>query len=77
MRKLTITLDDELLRRARVRAHALNTSLDALLRDFLEAFAGPGTTWDQATDRILRLSTQNQSGRGDRHWTRAELHERR
>jgi hypothetical protein len=74
---LTITIDDEILRRARLRALEQNTSVNALLRGYLDAFAASGATWDQATDAILRLSSQARSGRGDRRWTRDELHERR
>ncbi|MEA2694326.1 MAG: hypothetical protein QOJ16_3713 [Acidobacteriota bacterium] len=77
MANLTITIDDEILHRARVRATEQNTSVNSILRDYLEAFAAAGTTWNQATDAILRLSAQAQSGRGDRRWTRDELHERR
>lgn len=76
MANLTITLDDELLRRARMRALEQDTSVNALLRDYLEAFAATGTTWDQSTDAILQLSAQSRSARGDRRWTRDELHER-
>jgi plasmid stability protein len=77
MANLTITIDDEILRRARVRATEQDTSVNSILRDYLEAFAATGTTWNQATDAILRLSAQAQSGRGDRRWARDELHERR
>lgn len=76
MGNLTITLDDELLHRARLRALEQETSVNSLLRDYLEAYAAAGTTWDQATDAILRLSSRAKSGRGERHWTRDELHER-
>jgi plasmid stability protein len=76
MANLTITLDDEVLRRARLRALEQDVSVNALLRDYLEAYAAMGTTWNQATDEILRLSARSRSGRGDRSWTRDELHER-
>lgn len=76
MANLTITLDDEVLRRARLRALEQDVSVNALLREYLEAYAATGTTWNQATDEILRLSTRSRSGRGDRSWTRDELHER-
>ena len=76
MANLTITLDDEILHRARLRALEQDTSVNALLRDYLEAYAATRTTWDQATDAILELSVQSRSARGDRRWTRDELHER-
>ena len=76
MANLTITLDDEILRRARLRALEQDTSVNTILRDYLEAYAAVGSTWDQATEEILRLSSRSKSGRGDRRWTRDELHER-
>jgi plasmid stability protein len=77
MANLTNTVEDEILRRARVRAIEQDTSVNALLRDYLEAFAAAEAAWDQATDAILLLSSRAASGRGDRQWTRDELHERR
>jgi hypothetical protein len=76
MANLTITLDDEILRRARLRALEQDTSVNTILRDYLVAFAAVGSIWEQATDEILRLSSQSRSGRGERRWTRDELHER-
>ncbi|MFC2144525.1 hypothetical protein ACFLQM_02430, partial [Acidobacteriota bacterium] len=37
---LTITVDDEVLRRARIRALSQGTSVNAVLREFLESYAG-------------------------------------
>ncbi|HET9676308.1 MAG TPA: hypothetical protein VFP21_02250 [Solirubrobacterales bacterium] len=76
MSNLTITIDDEVLRRARVRAAEQDTSVNSILRDYLEAYAASGATWEQAADAILRLSSQARSGRGDARWTRDELHDR-
>jgi hypothetical protein len=77
MANLTVTIDDDVLRRARIRAVQQDTSVNALLRDYLEAFAGAGDSRNQAADELLRLSARAHSGRGDRLWTRDELHERR
>ncbi len=76
MANLTITVDDEVLRRARVRATENDTSVNSVLRGYLEAYAAAGPTWEQATDAILQLSSQARSGRGSAHWNRDELHER-
>lgn len=77
MANLTITVDDEILRRARIRALELNTSINSVLRDYLAAFGAASAAWGQATDELLRLAGEARSGRGDRRWTRDELHERR
>ena len=37
---LTIVVDDEVLRRARIRALEQGTSVNAVLREFLESYAG-------------------------------------
>lgn len=76
MANLTITVDDDVLRRARVRATENDTSVNSILRDYLEAYATAGPTWEQVTDAILRLSSQARSGRGSARWNRDELHER-
>jgi len=49
MANLTITIDDELLKRARLRALERNTSVNALLREYLEVFAGAGDRSATAT----------------------------
>jgi plasmid stability protein len=76
MANLTITIDDEVLRRARVRATQQDTSVNSILREYLEAYAAAGQTWETAADAILTLSKQSRSGRGEARWTRDELHER-
>jgi uncharacterized NAD(P)/FAD-binding protein YdhS len=74
--KLTITVEDEVLRRARLRAAERKTSVDSILRAYLTAYAAEGQTWEQVVDTILRLSLGASSGGGDSRWTRGELHER-
>ena len=73
---LTITVDDEVLRRARIRALAQGTSVNALLSDYLEAYAGVRSEHAEAARSLLQLSRSVASRRGDTRWTRGELHER-
>lgn len=44
MANLTITVDDRLLKQARMRALEDGTSVNALLRSYLERYAGVGDT---------------------------------
>jgi plasmid stability protein len=76
MANLTITIDDDLLRRARIRALEQGTSVNALLRDYLVALAGADDVHRRALDDLLELASQATSRRGDATWTRDELHER-
>ena len=73
---LTIVVDDDILKRARIRAIQENTSVNAVVREYLTAYAGAGRHRAEACERLLALSRSCKSGRGGATWTRDELHER-
>lgn len=77
MTNLTITLDEDLLQKARIRAAQLGTSVNAVLRQHLEAWTGMQEERRRAVERILKASTRSTASSGGRKWTRDELHERR
>jgi Family of unknown function (DUF6364) len=73
---LTLSVDDEVILRARRRAEALGTSVNQLVREYLEQLAGKSDPNEDA-EEFERLS---KLARGDsRGWkfNRDELHERR
>jgi plasmid stability protein len=76
MANLTITIDDEVLKRARLRATEQGTSVNAVVRDYLEQYAGSRSAQEQALANLLKLSEVAGSKRGRRKWTRDDLHER-
>jgi plasmid stability protein len=76
MANLTITVDDRLLRRARVRAAELGTSVNAVLRDYMQSWVGGLEEQVTAVESLLQRADRARSGRGGRRWTRDELHER-
>jgi plasmid stability protein len=73
---LTIVVEDELLRRARVRAAEKGISVNRVLRDYLKTWAEGEDRRAVAVEVLLRGSKQATSRRGERSWTRDELHER-
>ena len=77
MANLTLTVNEEVLRRARVRALQQGTSVNALVRSYLEAFADADRTTDSRRE-LLALSESVHTGSGPegRTWTRDELHAR-
>ncbi len=77
MANLTLTIADEVLLQARRRALELGTSVNALVRDYLESFAGTDDT-ARAGAALVQLSEQHfgSSGPDGRTWTRDELHVR-
>lgn len=78
MVRLTIALEKEILERARMKAQQQGTSVDEVLRSYLESYAGVQRerNCQEATKTVLGLSSRAQSGSGGRKWTRDELHER-
>ncbi len=76
MANLTITIDDALLKQARIRALEQGTSVNALLRDYLIAYAGADELQAQALSELMELSVTATSRRGSSTWSRDELHER-
>lgn len=76
MANLTITLDDGVLKKARIRALHENTSVNALLREYLEAYAQVRSEQKQAVEQLLELSKASKSKRGKARWTRDELYQR-
>jgi hypothetical protein len=71
---VTLSIDDQLVARARKKAEALGKSLNQLIRDYLQTVAG-GDDPERSIEEFKRLS-----GRGNsRGWrfNRDEIHERR
>jgi hypothetical protein len=72
---VTLSVDDEVILRARRRAEALGTSVNQLVREYLEQLAGKANPNEDA-DEFERLS---KLARGDSHgwkFNREELHKR-
>lgn len=77
MANLTITIDAGLLKKARMRALEDGTSVNAVLRDYLERYAAVGATADAlAAFSVLARGSEATSGRLGRTWTRDEIHDR-
>jgi hypothetical protein len=74
--KLTLSVDEGTIQKARQRAEALGTSVNQLVREYLERLAGEADPEQDAAE-FERLS---RSARGNSHgwkFNRDELHERR
>ena len=76
MANLTITVDDQVLKKARLRALEQGTSVNALLREYLGRYAGLASTHGDVVEGLIQLAKTVRAGRGRRSWTRDELHER-
>lgn len=77
---LTITVDEEILKRARIRALEQGTSVNAVLAERLARYAGERDEQVAAIVRLVALGDANVAKGGPacpaRRLTREELHER-
>lgn len=80
MANLTITVDGETLKRARIRAIERGESVNQFLADQLRAYAAAGDERQRrqrAAERFVALSTELGGSSDGRGWTRDELYEER
>ena len=79
MANLTIAVDDLTLKKARIRALEEDTSVNAVLRKYLEEYAGRSREQVEAARRIIEASRESRSGSGPggRKWKREDAYEER
>lgn len=76
MANLTLAIDDDLLKQARMKAVAEGTSLNAVVRDILGRYVH-GAPQEQvaALDSLFDLAPKPQR-QGKRRWQRGDLYDR-
>lgn len=73
---ITLSIDDRIVEEARKLAQARGTSINQLVRDYLEGLVRPPATETYGAE-LRRLTTDGKGGSGGWHFDRDELHERR
>lgn len=79
MANLTISVNNEVLKRARIRALEENSSVNSVLGKYLEEYAQIDEVRrrrQEAVTALLALAGQCQCRRDGKTWNRDELHER-
>ena len=76
MKNVTIALDESLLREVRRIAADRSTTLNGMIREFLEELARRESRAIKARRRIVELCRETRAEVGRRTWSRDELHER-
>ncbi len=77
MTNLTLTVDEDILRTARIKALELGTSVNALVREYLRQLAGRPTAADGVAEFLAATKGAGAgSGAEGRSWSRADLYER-
>ncbi len=77
MTSLTIAVDEETLKRARVRAIQEGTSVNAVLRQRLDEYAGSTEARLRALRELLDSSARSTMRLGGRSFDREEIYDRR
>ena len=75
MRNVTVTLDEETARWARLEAARRDVSVSSLIRELLTERMGGQVAYEGAKTRFLARTVRDISG-GEAYPTREELHER-
>jgi hypothetical protein len=76
-KNLTLTLDESLLKSARKLAVERDTSVNQLVREFLENLVKEASPRQAALAEIDEIFRTTRIKMGKRTWTREDLHERR
>lgn len=74
MANLTLVIDDDVLLRARKRALEQGTSVNAVVRSYLEGYGDPPDAAAAMREFIERAAASG--GRSSGPWTRQELYDR-
>ena len=77
MKNITVTVDDETYRRARIRAAELETSVSALVKRYLVDLAGSETEFERLEKLERTLRDRVVAFRADDRLPRDEIYERR
>jgi hypothetical protein len=77
VKNITVTLDDETYRRARIKAAELETSVSALVRRYLVDLAGGESEFDRLEKLERTLRERIASFRAGDRLSRDEVHERK
>ncbi len=76
MKNVTLSVDEDVLFAVRVYAAERNSSVNALVREFLGAIAEREARGKKERRRIRELSESSKARIGSKSWSRDELHAR-
>jgi hypothetical protein len=76
MKNITLSVDEKVLAIVRRRAAEQNSSVNALVREYLTNLAAQDDRASRARARLRELSNQSQGRLGKKTWMREDLHDR-
>ena len=76
MSNVTLSIEEDDLKQARIQALQNGTSLNAVIRDFIKQYINRDIHYQQLTERLLKHTENVNELEGGRDWTREELYDR-
>ena len=76
MKNITLSVDENILAAVRRRAAERDSTVNALVREYLTRLAEHDDRASRARTRLLQLSRKSWGRLGRKTWTREELHDR-
>jgi hypothetical protein len=76
MRNITLSVDEDVLTAVRRHAAERNSTVNALVREYLTNLAAHQDRAGRARARLRQLSKQSQGRLGKKTWSRDDLHDR-
>ena len=76
VKNITLSVEDDVLAAARRYAAERNSTVNALIREYLTNLAQHEGRTRHARSRFRQLSKQSQGRLGKKDWTREDLHDR-
>jgi plasmid stability protein len=76
MANLTIAIEDDILKKARLKAVEDGTSVNAVLREFLREYTGNASARVESAKRLIALAHECATEVGPITWKREDLYDR-
>ncbi len=76
MKNITLSVDENILAIVRRHAAERNSTVNALVREYLTGLAAHEDRAKRARARLRQLSARSQGQLGKKTWTREDLHDR-
>lgn len=76
MKNITLSVDENVLNAVRRHAAESNSTVNALVREYLSNLAAHQDRAKQARARLRQLSKESHGRLGKKTWSRDELHDR-
>jgi plasmid stability protein len=75
-KNITMTIDETVLKKVRIFAAERRTSVNALVREYLDSLVAKERATDEARESLLNLAREKAGDMGSQKWNREKLYDR-